>query len=232
MPNRVTVCGDFPGPNGLDAWLTGEIVWKEESISPAAPLNLVWAILPILLIGIAAQAEAQDPAILQIRVLEGDDAVYPIGARATRGITVSVTDENGRPVEGATVSFRLPDEGPGGTFSTGLRTYITTTRADGRAGVWGMQWNRTAGSFEVRITAAKGKTRAGTVTRQFLTDSPGARNLRAGSWRGRKWVWISLAAAGAAAGGIAATALAGKGGAPPPPASLQIGAPTITLGKP
>ncbi|HLH37621.1 MAG TPA: hypothetical protein VKX39_00620 [Bryobacteraceae bacterium] len=190
------------------------------------------AILPILLIGIAAQAETQDPALLQVRVVEGDGAVYPIGARATRGITVSVTDEIGRPVEGATVSFRLPDEGPGGTFSSGSRTEIATTRADGRAGVWGMQWNRTAGSFEIRITAVKGKTRAGTVTQQFLTDSPAARNLRAGLSRGHKWVWISLAVAGAAAGGIAATALGGKPGVPPPAASLQIGTPTISLGKP
>ena len=68
-----------------------------------------------------------------------------MGGRATRGLTVQVTDEAGKPVEGASVSFRLPDSGPAGTFASGSRTEIVTTGGDGRAGVWGMQWNRTAG---------------------------------------------------------------------------------------
>ena len=190
------------------------------------------AILPILLIATGVQAVAQEPVILQVRVVEGDGAVYPMGGRATRGVTVLVTDETGRPIEGAAVSFRLPDEGPGGVFPSGSRTEISITHADGRAAVWGMQWNRTPGSFEIRITAVKGQTRAGTVTQQFLTDSPAARNSQIGGGRGHKWLWISLAVAGAAAGGVAATALGGKPAAPPPATSLQIGSPTINLGHP
>jgi len=100
---------------------------------------------------------ADAPSILTIRVAEGDGAAYPIGSRATRGVTVLVTDETGHPVEGATVSFTLPAEGPGGVFSSGGRTEIAATRADGRAAVWGMQWNHTAGAFEIRITAVKGQ---------------------------------------------------------------------------
>jgi hypothetical protein len=41
-----------------------------------------------------------------------DGAVYRKGARATRGLTVLVTDETGKPLEHAAVSFRLPEEGP------------------------------------------------------------------------------------------------------------------------
>lgn len=205
-----------------------------ESISPIQALILVLAILPILLIVAMVQGYAQDPAILQVRAVEGDGAVYSIGARATRGITVLVTDETGKPVDGATVSFRLPDDGPTGVFASGSRTEIATTHADGRATVWGMQWNHTAGSFEIRITAIKGQTRAGTVTQQFLTNSPEAsHNAPTGFRRGHKWLWITLAVAGAAAGGVAATALAGKTPPPAPPAQgLQIGAPTINLGRP
>ena len=33
-----------------------------------------------------------------------------------------VTDETGRPVANAAVSFRLPEDGPGGMFSSGPRT--------------------------------------------------------------------------------------------------------------
>ena len=190
------------------------------------------ATLPILLIGIA-QIASNDPGILQVRVVEGDGAAYPMGARATRGVTVLVTDETGKPVDGATVSFHLPDEGPTGTFASGSRTEIATTHPDGRATVWGMQWNRTAGSFEIRITAIKGQTRAGTIVQQFLTDSPDAsRSARIGPARGHKWLWITIAVAGAAAGGVAATAMAGKAPPAPPSTALQIGTPTINLGRP
>src|SRR4030088_3482758 len=93
--------------------------------------------------------------IVQLKIVEGEGTVYPAGSRATRGITVLVTDESGGPVEGATVSFRLPEDGPGGAFNGGLHSEVVTTKADGRATIWGMQWNNTVGPFDVRITAAK-----------------------------------------------------------------------------
>jgi len=191
----------------------------------------MWALVIMAMI-----AQAQDPAILQIKVIEGDGATYAIGARATRGITVQVSDETGKPVEGASVSFRLPDSGPAGTFASGSKTEIVTTGADGRAGVWGMQWNRTAGSLEIRITALKGQTRAGTTCSVFLSDSPEAKGntARVGP-RGHKWLWIGLAVGGAAAAGVAATALAGKPSAATTstvPAGFSIGAPSINLGHP
>lgn len=175
---------------------------------------------------------SSDPAILQVRVLEGDGAVYSIGSRATRGVTVQVADETGKPVPGATLSFRLPDSGPGGIFASGARAEIVTTRGDGRAGVWGMQWNRTPGAFEIRITAVKGETRAGTVCRQYLTDAAdsGARTARIGPKGGHKWVWVALGIAGAAAAGVAVTAGRTKPGAAQPSTGVTIGSPTITLG--
>ncbi len=188
----------------------------------------------IALVLIAANLCGQDPAILQIKVTEGEGAVYAIGARATRGLTVQVIDEAGKPVEGASVSFRLPDSGPAGTFASGSKTEIVTTGADGRAGVWGMQWNRTAGSLEVRITALKGQTRAGTTCSIYLSDSPEARasTARVGP-KGHKWLWIALAAAGVAAAGVAVVAVAGKPAATSTTTpGLSIGSPTIVLGHP
>jgi len=167
--------------------------------------------------------------------VDGEGAIYGLGSRATRGLTVQVSDETGKPVEGALVSFRLPDDGPSGAFATGAKTEIATTRTDGRAGVWGMQWNHTAGSFEVRITAVKGATRAGTVCALRLSDAPEASKTatRIGPARGHKWLWITLAVAGAAAGGVAAAALGGKPGATTTSSSgVQIGTPTISLGPP
>ena len=176
---------------------------------------------------------AQDPTILQVHVVEGDGAVYGLGSRATRGITVQVTDETGKPIDGATVSFRLPDDGPTGTFSTGARGEIAVTRPDGRAGVWGMQWNRTPGPFEIRITAVKNQIRAGTVCRQYLTDAPekATQSSRIGPRNHHKWVWIGLAVAGAAGAALAATAFGGKPSASSSStAAVQIGTPSISLG--
>lgn len=205
-----------------------------ESNSPILALIDVQRKLALLIA--ATLARAQDPAILQIKVVDGDGAVYAIGARATRGVTVQVSDETGRPVEGASVSFRLPDSGATGTFATGSRTEIVTTGADGRAGVWGMQWNRTAGTLEIRITALKGQTRAGTTCNMFLSDSPEAKRTTARLGpHGHKWLWIGLAIGGAAAAGVAATALAGKpssSSSSTTPPGFSIGSPSIILGHP
>jgi hypothetical protein len=176
---------------------------------------------------------AQDPAILQIHVVDGEGAVYPIGSRATRGITVQITDETGAPVDSATVSFHLPEDGPSGSFAGGGKTEIVTTRADGRANAWGMQWNRSAGLMEIRVTASKGQTRAGIVCSQYLSASPDAAapQSRIGSG-GHKWLWIALGVAGAAAAAVAGVAIAGKSSSSAPATGVQIGAPIIVLGQP
>ena len=61
-------------------------------------------ILVLLLLVLLPLAAQSDPAILLIRIVEGEGAVYPIGSRATRGVTVQVTDETGRPVDRAAVT--------------------------------------------------------------------------------------------------------------------------------
>jgi hypothetical protein len=189
----------------------------------------------VLLVVIITQGLVQDdPAILQIRVIEGEGVAYPLGGRATRGVTVQVTDETGRPIENASVSFRLPEEGPSGTFSNGSRLEIVTTKADGKAAAWGMQWNRTEGSFEIRITAVKGQARAGTVCAVYLSKA----TAETGSSspvklaRSHKWIWITLAVAGAAGAAVVAAALGGKASTPvgPTVTPTTIGTPTIVIG--
>src|SRR3984957_13609471 len=144
-----------------------------------------------------ADKAADSPAILQIRVIEGEGVAYPLGGRATRGVTIQVTDETGRPVEGSSVSFRLPEEGPSGTFSNGSRAEIATTKSDGKAAAWGMQWNRTEGSFEIRITAVKGQAGAGTFCAIYLSKMTAAAAAAEGGTpfkmaKSHKWLWITL----------------------------------------
>jgi hypothetical protein len=177
----------------------------------------------------------ETPMILQIHVIEGEGVAYGLGGRATRGVTVQVTNETGKPMEGASVTFRLPEEGPSGTFSSGSRMEIAATTADGMASAWGMKWNRTEGPFEIRITAAKGTAHAGTVCAVSLSRSTG----ESGSpspvklTRSHKWAWILLAVAGAAGGAVAAMTLGGKS-TPVGPTSTPttIGLPTIVIGHP
>jgi hypothetical protein len=182
------------------------------------------------------QPPEDNPAILQIRVIEGEGVAYPLGGRATRGVTVQVTDETGKPIENTSVSFRLPEEGPSGTFSNGSRLEIATTKADGRASAWGMQWNRTEGSFEIRITAVKGQARAGTVCAVYLSKA----TAETGSSspvklaRSHKWLWITLAVAGGAGVAVALGAASAKSSTPAGPSvtPTTIGSPTIVIGHP
>jgi hypothetical protein len=172
-------------------------------------------------------------AILQIKVVEGEGGVHPAGSRAGH-LVVEVTDEVGRPVEGATVGFQLPEDGPSGVFATGLRSEIGMTDARGRAGVRNFRVNRLPGPFEIRVTAAKDSVRAGMLSRQYVAGAKGSvAGTPSGSSR-RKWYIIAAVAAGVAASG----AVVSSGGSTPAPAAvpapppLSIGAPSISIGKP
>jgi hypothetical protein len=167
---------------------------------------------------------------LNIRIVDGEGQKYAMGSRATRGVSVEITDDSGKPVEGATVTFLLPAQGPGGVFANGTKTEVTSSRADGTAQVWGMQWNHTPGSFEIRITAAKEDVHAGTVcplTLADFADAPPAKAVSAKHF-GNKWLWIALGAGAAAGAGLAARSFVSS---PPQVANtVKIGAPTISIG--
>ena len=109
-------------------------------------------------------------AVLQIKVIDGEAAVHPPGVRVAHPITVEVTDETGRPVAGAAVSFQLPPDGPSGLFSNGLRTDLVLTDAAGRAAIHSVQLNRTGGPFRIRITAVKEQARAGLISTQYIAE--------------------------------------------------------------
>lgn len=170
-------------------------------------------------------------------MVEGEGVTYRTGSRATRGITVLVTDEAGLPLDMASVSFRLPDQGASGTFNSGLRTEVVTTGPDGRASVWGMQWNKTPGTMQVRITAVKDQARTGIISTQYISDTAakaGGEGVFAASHGGHKWLWIAGIAGAAAAGG--AYALLRSGGSSSSTTSavtgINIGAPSVTVGHP
>jgi hypothetical protein len=109
-------------------------------------------------------------AVLHIRVLDGEAAVNAAGSHNARPLMVEVTGETGKPVEGASVSFRLPEDGPGGTFGNGLRTNVTVTEARKRANLHTTLLNRTLGRFAICIVASKEQARAGMVSFHYIAE--------------------------------------------------------------
>jgi hypothetical protein len=167
-------------------------------------------------------------ATLQIKILEGDAAVHVAGSRSARPLAVQVTDDLGRPVAGAAVSFRLPEEGPGGLFANRLRTEVVVSDANGHATVRNVQLNNTPGTFQIRITAAKEQARAGTLARQFIEGGGAAAKPKLS----KRWILVGLVVGGVA-GGVGA-GMAGKPAParPVPPASLVMAGPPVTVGTP
>ena len=200
------------------------------------------ALLAALFVTLAGPAAAQ-VAILQIQFVEGEGGVHAPGSRATRPLTVAVTDETGKPVAGAAVSFHLPEDGPSGVFGNGLRTQVALTDQQGRVSVHGLQVNRIAGRFQIRVVASKEQARAGVVSFQYVAEPHrGAAAAPAATVRRHsRWLLVAVLAGGGAAAGIlsarhpaaastptAASPVAAAVTAPP----FSIGAPTTTVGKP
>jgi hypothetical protein len=215
----------------------------------------MWRLPAVLLLPLLPLSA--ETVLIQIRVLEGEGAVNLAGAKASRPITVLVVDETGKPVEGAGVTFRLPEESPTGFFDTGLKSEIQITGPDGRASAWGVIWGDATGPVKIRVTATKDLARAGTIVSQYVTEktgtapppaaSPSARAPAAASLgavaakpvvdtvaaprkRSIRWWVLGMAAGGA----VAAAAVMGGGtaAAATPNAAGAAPLPTVSIGPP
>jgi hypothetical protein len=118
------------------------------------PKSLEWyaaVTLSPLAVALASLATAQ-VGILQIQVVEGEGRVFAPGA------VVEATDETGRPVAGAGVSFHLTEDGPNRLFGNGLRTEIATTDTTAGTIAFAVQLGASSdhlspcGSAEVQVT--------------------------------------------------------------------------------
>ncbi len=206
--------------------------------------NTFVLLLPVALAGppaLPADDGVSTPILARIRVVQGQNAVHPVGARSASVVTVEVTDETGKPMEGAAVSFRIPATGPGGLFPNGLTSDVVLTDARGRATAAGVRWNRIPGPFQIRVTTVKGAARAGLVVPAYLADKPsdpagktmeppGLPNPR------RKWLMVAVIAGGVLAGSVAVGLVRGGGAATVSTVqngtALSVGPPTVTIGGP
>jgi hypothetical protein len=195
--------------------------------------------LAALVVTLVCHATAQ-VAILQIQFVEGEGAVHAPGSRSARALTVEVTDETGRPVAGAAVSFHLPEDGPGGVLANGLRTDVGITNEQGRVSLRGLQVNRTPGRFQVRVVASKEQARAGAMASQYVAEARSPMAESAASKGRAKWVVVAALVGGGAAAGILSMGRSASGSTPsavvaPPAVSVPavgIGSPTSSVGRP
>lgn len=117
----------------------------------------------------AAQSQPASPAAaptvddLKILVLEGQKSINNTSKHIGVQPVVEIRDQNDRPVEGATVVFRLPPSGPGGSFPGNSSTFSTRSNAQGQAGASGFVPNDQLGRFDIHVTATL-QNRIGQVT--------------------------------------------------------------------
>jgi hypothetical protein len=191
------------------------------------------SIMAALLAPVLLVAQSRDGGVLRIVVLEGDGALNDIRKREGRSPVVEVRDEQGRgPVAGATVTFRLPDSGPGATFSGGGRNCEATTGADGRAAAAPLRPNGVEGRYAIRIRAsAEGKTGSAEITQ--ANTRAGGSTLKTGGEGGSKKRLLLLALGG----GVTVVSLVlRRGGSssssstPATPTSISVGG--VTVGGP
>lgn len=190
---------------------------------------MTWILLCALFIqapekGVVTQTPARQ---LRIVILDCERAVNDVRAGTACEPKVRVEDEDGKAIAGATVSFTLPNSGPGGSFPPRSQVLVVPTDENGEAIARGFVPNKIDGPFEIRVEASfQGSTAVQPIHQiNALPITPGVEKRSPG--RGMMLAILGGVAAAAAAG----LAMRGGGGGAPPAAAPTPGT-TITPGKP
>ena len=157
--------------------------------------------LCILLLLNPAGAILAAPA-LKIIVVEGDGAINNVRTHTAHDPVVEVRNEEDGLVTSASVIFQTPATGASADFGDGMRSFVTQTDAEGRAGTHGLRPNSVTGPYEIRVTASFQSQTASAVITQTNAAPAEAKSSRK--------IWLIGLAAGAAAGGAFAASHGGK----------------------
>lgn len=162
----------------------------------------------VLASGAIGQEQSPPPASgLKIDVLEGEGAINNIQLRRSREPVVRVLNDAQMPVSGASVTFTLPDMGPGGIFPGDIRTLTVLTNDGGQAVGRGLTPNQAVGKYQIHIAASY----RGQMTTAVINQTNAAPGGAVSSGPSKKILLIALIG-GAAAGGAAFAATRGGGG--------------------
>lgn len=157
---------------------------------------------------------AQEPA-LHITVIAGEGVTHNVTQleKEKKGRfdpVVQVEDQNGKPIQGASVIFALPAQGPGGTFPNSNPTLLVTTDPHGRATARGISLNKLTGPFSIHVTASyQGRTATATIAQ--TTISATVRSSGPFGVSDRTWVIAGVVLLAVAGGVIAIKSLRSGG---------------------
>lgn len=196
---------------------------------PRTPHSLFLIVL-LLLNLTELPLRAQNPASLQILIVEGEGAINNVRQRVNREPIVQVEDENHKPVAGAAVIFFLPNQGPGGTFANGTNTLTTTTNAQGQAVARGIRFNNQGGAMQIRVAASfAGQTASAVITQTNVLGGAVAGGSAGGMSLGMKLLIIGAIVGGGVAAGVV---IANRGGSNTNPAVITITPGSVGVGCP
>ena len=141
--------------------------WRAVRLTRLAVVALA-GLAGVELFGLFAQEqqpqEKQKRPKLFIEIVQGEDVVNNVKQRVARDPQIVVYDENHNPVNGATVTFLLPKDGPGAHFPGGKFSYTTTTGPDGQATAPGLQANNAVGPYKINVVVeSQGTTTTTTI---------------------------------------------------------------------
>jgi hypothetical protein len=179
-------------------------------------------LVPFLLFNLLAQDRP-----LRVLVVEGDGAIIHVNQRTAPEVVVEVDDADGKPVDGATVLFFLPEKGPGGNFANGTNTLTTRTDAMGHATAFGFHPNKQTGVFQIRVSASyRGQTGNATVTQNIVSVSSvgGGGGMGFGT---KAWIVLAICGGAVAGGVIAATHKSSSSSTPNAGIVITPGSPTV-----
>ncbi|MDP9114649.1 MAG: hypothetical protein M3O20_13350 [Acidobacteriota bacterium] len=188
--------------------------------------------LAVLSLFTGLPAWAQNPASLQITIVEGEGAINNVKQRVNREPIVQVEDENHKPVAGAAIIFFLPNDGPGGTFANGSSTFTTTSNAQGQATARGIRFNNQPGTMQIRVTASfAGQTASAIINQTNVLGVASSAAVGGMSLTAKLLIIGAVVGAGVAAGVV----IANHGGGSSTPAAsstVTITPGTVTVGGP
>lgn len=174
-----------------------------------------------------AQPQTPPAAIESLRVvpLAGNNEVNDVNRGIMAPLVVQVLDQQSRPVEGATVRFHFPLDGPSALFPNDQNAQTVRTNADGQAAATGWRANKSMGEFQVKITATRGSE----VGETTLTMTNGTNLTKVEKSERKKRWWTSkwfIIGAIAGAGAVTAVVLT-RGGSDTSTVTISPGAPSV-----
>lgn len=139
---------------------------------------------------------------LRIIPLSTNTGVNRLNERIIATPVVEIRDGNDLPIEGASVTFRLPETGAGGTFPGGKYLKTVVTDAQGQAIADGFSPNELEGAFRIVVTATfQGvSSKAELAQRNTRLSIFDEENARRRSFRKKLFLYGGIA--GAAAAGL------------------------------